>query len=171
MIRIKSVFTLILACIFLAACASAVPQVGLVEPKIIPLGVDKFEVKNCEDMGEMYTHLADEYPVEKKIVIADEAVEVSSGTTSPVPEEVKTSLAAQVDRTYQTLYEEEDQSIAGIELYTPGDTIRVFRIQIIEKKCESKVTFRMEGKTYQAGYLYTLHVPNYLGHWELTCLG
>jgi hypothetical protein len=169
--NVKCALTLLFFCTFLAGCVSAAPQVALVEPKVIPLGVDKFEVKNCEDMGEMYTDLADEYPVEKKIVIADEAVEVSSGTTSSVPEDVKTSLAAQVDQTYQTLYEEEDKSIAGIELYTPGDTIRVFRIQIIEKKCESEVSFRMEGKTYQAGYVYTLHVPNYLGHWELTCLG
>jgi hypothetical protein len=155
----------------LVSCSVLEIRVARVEPRVISLGVERLELKNCESEEYIYKMLSEDYQVEKIIRISDQGVEQGSVSTRTIPPDIKSQLIAKVDETYQEVYKGEVENLNLVELEGKGDSIRLFRIEILEKSWASKIAFRMEGKAFETDYVYELHVPNYLGFWETNCLG
>lgn len=163
--------TALMLAFFVVSCSAVGAKAFRVEPRVISLGVQRLELKNCESEETVYQMLSEDYQVEKIIRIADQGVEPGSASTRTLPEELKTQLAARVDETYQEEFSSEVEKLNQIELEGKGDSIRLFRIEVLEKSWASRIAFRMEGRSFETDYVYELHVPNYLGFWETNCLG
>lgn len=169
MTKLVSLLVLVLGAAVLVGCVGTGTEVIVVEPEKQSIGVEKYDMRNCQGEEEMRMFLAEGFEVEKAIHIAGQATGISTGDIRPIPDDVMIELEEQVDKAYQQMYEESIRQIETTEIVTPPDKIRLYQIHIILNTCQSEVSFNMSGRRYTAEYTYELRVPDEQGFWEMSC--
>jgi hypothetical protein len=153
----------------LTACSGLRAEVGVVEPLEKSLGVRQVELRNCQCPSDMHKLLSEDFQVEMKIRIDEQAACTSTGEKQTIPQQVRAELEKRVEKTYQKMHSEAVNMLETAEIVAPPDKIRLFRIEMIQKTCSSDVSFRMDGKTWTAQYTYELILPTDSGFWEISC--
>ena len=88
-----------------SGCNSRPVQVNQTAPVEIALSKEIIELRNCERKTEMQRSLADELEVISQIIIAEEAIAITTGETVKLSTAMNDRLVDQVKTTYQQDYE------------------------------------------------------------------
>jgi hypothetical protein len=153
----------------IAGCAQRVTAVTQAEPVLEFLYATNLEIRNCDCPEDMQSDLASQIEIEKSIQIEDQAVNQSGEVLSPIPEEIKDQLLAEIELAYEPVYQEKAQELEGIELVIPLDKIHVYRIEWTKYSYQSAVSFWVDSRNYTTAYTYELVVPEEKGFAQRSC--
>jgi len=133
------------------------------------LSDQSLELRNCDGKADLHRSLAAEAQVASHIIISDEATAPSTGDTTVLSADRKVSLAEQVERAYQQVYEEAKTSVEQKDIVVPVGKIRTYTIYWKQQVFSSTISFTMDTETYAATYTYTLDIPHITISSEIGC--
>lgn len=118
---------------------------------------DSISVENCGP-GKTTLSKAISSKVKKDTVVADKASVGISGEFE-IPMTLRASLKAEIERSYQNMYEQALEEMNKIDKEIPAWTIINVRLQYEKQTFESEASFKKGKKLYKVPYHYTLSAP------------
>lgn len=85
--------------------------------------------------------------------------------------ELKASLVAQIESTYQKKVDEAKQQVEAVDLFVPVGKIRMYDIFWRQETYNSTVSFKANNDTYTVAYTYTVNIPDAVVNTEISCTG
>lgn len=171
-----TIFLLVIISLIISACGgqnnnqnvSDVQVSKTDQPNSNLANTEEFPLPNCGGSSELAQTLGTQASVRKAITISGTAT-LSGGGEFPIPPIVKGKLEAEISTAYNETFQNESSRLDSIVLKAAPATHVVYVIQWINEQYSSSVSYILEGKTYDASYVYTLRVPKISDSYSETC--
>jgi hypothetical protein len=120
---------------------------------------DEYYFDNCSGDYPVTRSLSEAAQVQKALTVTDQAVQLSSSATAPIPADVENKLGAEIEAAYQEELEAARATVIQTTLFANAHDRYNIVIVWEERVYSGTISFAMDGVAYSAGYTYTLEVP------------
>jgi hypothetical protein len=134
----------------------------------LPANTEEFPLPNCGGSSELSQTLGAQASIKKTVTVGGTAT-ISAGGEVPISSVIKGKLEAEVSTVYNETFQNENSRLDSIELKAAPATHVVYVIQWVDQQYSSTVSYLLEGDTYDADYVYTLHVPKISNSYSMEC--
>lgn len=120
---------------------------------IVQAGVEDLPWLNCSGSDVLADSLAAQRPV-------SESITIRGGGQPVIPPAVQSQLEVEISAAYSENFQAETSRLEGVLLFAGSGLDEVYKVEWQDIQYSSVVEYVINGITYDATYVYTLHVPN-----------
>jgi len=124
----------------------------------VQAGIEELPWLNCAGTDVLGDSLAAQRPVSESITISG-LVTIRGGGQVAISPAVQSQLEAEISATYSEDLQAETSKAERVVLFAAPGVDEVYEIEWQDIQYSSVVSYIIDGTTYDADYVYTLHVP------------
>jgi CubicO group peptidase (beta-lactamase class C family) len=124
----------------------------------VQVGIEQLPWLNCAGSDVLGDSLAAQKPVGESVMISGMATVKDDGEV-PISAAVSSQLEAEIYAAYSEALKDETSKIENVVLFAAPGVDEVYEIEWTDKQYSAVVSYIIDGTTYDADYVYTLHIP------------
>lgn len=127
-------------------------------------------IRNCADYeNDKVTPISEASPLVVSVEIAEKAYSEESGDSLEISQNIRDKLEKQIEKEFESLYDEIKTDADKTELVIPAYQIRVFNVMWKQLCNCSTVAFKLKNEIFTANFSYKVEYPTLQNYSTMGC--